>query len=64
MLFGGEGKKSDKRTNASRWVGRKRDERSNGRTHIGGWVEKVTNGLTDERTVTKNGDRHTESYFL
>ena len=30
--------------------GRKRDERTNGRTHIGGWVENVTNGQTDKHT--------------
>ena len=35
--------------------GRKRDERTNGQTHIGGWVENVTNGRTDENTVTKMG---------
>ena len=35
---------------------RKRDERTNGQTHIVGWVENVTNGQTDKRGVTKYGD--------
>ena len=35
--------------------GRKRDERTNGQTHIGGWVENVRNGRTDERTGGKKG---------
>ena len=46
--------------------GRKRDERTNGQTHIGGWVENVTNGQTDKHTgswvenVTKGRtDEHT-----
>ena len=62
--------------------GRKRDKRTNGQTHTGGWVENVTNGLTDKRTNThrrvgrkrdertngrthsKNGDTRTASCFL
>ena len=39
--------------------GRKRDERTNGQTHIGGWVENATNGQTDKRTQYKNGDGRT-----
>ena len=27
--------------------GRKRDKRTNGQTHIGGWVENVRNGRTN-----------------
>ena len=64
MLFFGEGKKRDKRTNTHRRVGRKREEQANGQTHIGGWVVNVTNG----RTHSKNGDGRTdgltESCFL
>ena len=63
--------------------GRKRDKRTNGQTHIGEWVENVTNGQTDKRTKvggsksdkrtngrthSKNGDARTdgltESCFL
>ena len=40
--------------------GRKRDKRTNGQTDIGGCVENVTNGQTDKRTVTKNGDGRTD----
>ena len=39
--------------------GRKRDEQTNGQTHIGGWVENVTNGRTDERTVKMGTDGRT-----
>ena len=47
--------------------GRKCDERTNGQTHIGGWVENVTNGRTDEHTGGKKGTHThtlTESCFL
>ena len=41
---------------------------TNGQTHIGGWVENLTNGQMDKRTVTKYGDGWTdgqrESCFL
>ena len=52
MLFFGEGRKRDERTNTHRRVGRKRDERTNGQTHIGGWVENVMNGQTHSKNVT------------
>ena len=39
--------------------GRKRDERTNGQTHIGGCVVNVTNGRTGECTQYKNGDGRT-----
>ena len=41
--------------------GRKRDKRTNGQTHIGGSVENVTNGQTDKWTNThvKKGDGRT-----
>ena len=41
---------------------------TNGQRHIGGWVENVTNGQTDERTVKMGTDGRThgrtESCFL
>ena len=41
---------------------------TNEQTHIGGWVKNVTNGRTDEHTVTTNWDGRTdgrtESSFL
>ena len=40
------------------------DKRTNEQTHIGGWVENVTNGQTDKRTVTKYGDGRMEGCFL
>ena len=56
MLFFGEGRKRDKRTNGQthigRWVENVTDQ-TNGQTHIGGWVKNVTNGKTDERTGEK-----------
>ena len=42
--------------------GRKRDKRTNGQTHIGGWVENMMNGQTDERTVKMGTDGRTQTH--
>ena len=40
--------------------GRKRDERTNGQTHIGGWVENVTNGRTHSKNGDGRTDGRTD----
>ena len=42
--------------------GRKRDKRKNGQTHISGWVENVTNGRMDKRTVKMGTHRRTDGH--
>ena len=57
MLFFGEGRKRDKRTNGQTHIGGWVENVTNGQTHIGGWVENVMNG----RTHSKNGDGRTDA---